>query len=167
MTRASRKLCGNSDVKKTRRILVSEILLTVLSETLNGLAEEQRETQAALERYQEEVRLAQEEMKIAVERAACTADEHEQVLRKIEALKTYISGLREHPHVLRDKMSKLEGEEEWTAQAHREAVGQIADVESTLQSKQQQIWEAEQRYEKLQEQRNEVSEHISNVQRSL
>jgi chromosome segregation ATPase len=146
---------------------VDEVLLTVLNETLNEIAEEMRSAQSNIEKRQAERLRAQKEVKLAEDREKCATYEDEQATRRVEALRTYLNRLGDPPRILLSKMKKLSDEQERTARERDAAGGQIARAANDLRARHTELAVAEQRYAELQKLWGEVSEHISNAQRSV
>jgi chromosome segregation ATPase len=146
---------------------VSKVLLTILNETLDDIAEEMRLTQATLEGHQVKIQDLQEELQRATSRQQCTIYEDEQAKQRGEVLRSYLTRLGEYPRVLGGKLKKLTDAQEHTARARDEVDRYITRARTDLQGRQTQLAVAGQRAAELQKWWGEVSELIASFQRPM
>lgn len=143
---------------------MSKVLLIILNEVLNDVAEAMRSTQTTIEEHQARVQDVREEIQCATGRQECAVYEYDQARQRSEVLRTYLSRLGEQPRALVGKMKKLADEQEHAAHSRDEANGYIARVRADLRSQQTQLAVAEKYYAELQKQWDEVSKLILSLQ---
>jgi chromosome segregation ATPase len=143
---------------------MSEVLLKILNETLNELAERMKAVQGAIEKHQGEMREKQKEVQLAEDRQKCATYEDEQAGQRIEVLRGYLTRLGKQPHALMNKMKILGDEQDRTAHARRVAGEQVVSPLQDLRSRQTRLAVLQQDHGELQKQWSEMSELISKAQ---